>query len=314
MTETPLISICITAFNRAHHLPKVLESIYNLDYPKRQVQLVFHDDGSSDRTYDVFHDFAEKHKNEYNNVVLTRTEPTGEHYNIPRARNKCLSHVKGHAFFVDSDVIVPPEALKLLLEQFKNPKVGEACIPYAYTEEELAAPVRPAEVNIHLGCTLLRDQLLAAIGKLDERFLGTDDFWLYFKAKKLGYKMGIVKNKRCFHMNPRYFSRHLKGKIVNTPKWHLLLFREKLADWELARRYLYYYGILGFAALAILTFTLFPTNLIYGTPLLLALAILVAGGAYHYRSLMRFLIWGLPTGICLCIGLILATLNPKSWR
>jgi glycosyltransferase involved in cell wall biosynthesis len=69
----------------------VLESIFNIDYPKKLLRLVFVDSFSTDGTWETLQQFKEKYEGEYESIILVQTPRRG----VGRARNICLKYVKG---------------------------------------------------------------------------------------------------------------------------------------------------------------------------------------------------------------------------
>jgi cellulose synthase/poly-beta-1,6-N-acetylglucosamine synthase-like glycosyltransferase len=91
MHETlPFITICIPVYNSSWSLNSVLESILNIDYPKRLLRLVFVDGYSTDGTWETLQSFKEKYADQYESIILVRTFKRG----IGRQRNLCLVMLK----------------------------------------------------------------------------------------------------------------------------------------------------------------------------------------------------------------------------
>ncbi len=56
--EPGLVSVIIPTYNRAHFLVEAMDSVWNQTY--RPIELIVVDDGSTDHTQDVLHDWAKK--------------------------------------------------------------------------------------------------------------------------------------------------------------------------------------------------------------------------------------------------------------
>jgi len=125
--KMPFITICMPTYNSMWSLKQVLQSILRLEYPKNLLRLVFVDSFSNDGTYEYLMEFKKKYENLYEKIIIVRTSRRG----VGFARNICLKYVKGWVFWADSDVILAPETLKILLAHFeRDPKVGWARAAY----------------------------------------------------------------------------------------------------------------------------------------------------------------------------------------
>lgn len=106
----------------------MLSCILKLDYDKLRLRLVFVDNYSSDNTASILEDFAVNHGNEFESVVIEKA-----HANIPVARNICFEKASGteYIFFLDSDIVAPPDTIHVLLGDFqKFEKIGMASFPW----------------------------------------------------------------------------------------------------------------------------------------------------------------------------------------
>lgn len=114
----PTISVLIPAYNEARNLPKALNSLINLDYPKNKLEVIVIDNGSTDDTLKV----AKRFK-------LNRCKLKIRIFSLPvrgkvKALNLGLKYAKGEIIGVlDADTIVSKSCLKRMIGYF-NEKVG----------------------------------------------------------------------------------------------------------------------------------------------------------------------------------------------
>lgn len=113
--------------NRAWILPRYIESLQNLDYPEELIEYCFIINDSSDNSFNILSDFAGQTKQQVK--ILTKNfgdkktlnEKRGIysffHLSILRNHllNAFLKSKCDYLFSVDSDILVPPNSLKLLL-------------------------------------------------------------------------------------------------------------------------------------------------------------------------------------------------------
>lgn len=103
-----VISVIISAFNSERTIGKCLTSIYQINYPQEDLEIIVINDGSNDRTQEIIEAYPAK-------VVNTqRLGPAG-------ARNLAVKVAKGEfVAFTDADCIVHREWLIELLKGFNN--------------------------------------------------------------------------------------------------------------------------------------------------------------------------------------------------
>jgi GT2 family glycosyltransferase/glycosyltransferase involved in cell wall biosynthesis len=104
-----LISIVMPAYNRADTIAASIESVLEQSY--RNWELLVVDDGSSDSTSEVVHEFVESIAD--GRIQLIRLEENG---GVSRARNVGIEHAKGEVFaYLDSDNLWEADYLLIML-------------------------------------------------------------------------------------------------------------------------------------------------------------------------------------------------------
>ena len=102
--DKPLVSIVICSYNRAHLLPKTMESVFAQNY--QPVEIVVLDDGSTDNTSDLMKSYGDKiryFKQKNKGIAITRT-------------NACRLAKGEFIAFQDDDDIMPPDRITILYE------------------------------------------------------------------------------------------------------------------------------------------------------------------------------------------------------
>lgn len=110
---TPLITILIPTKNVAPYIDKVLQSIFNLDYPKDRYDVWILDGFSTDGTREIIKKYP---------VIICESKS-----NVPTFYNAVLPKVKGEIIALgDGDALVDPQWLKILISHFDDLKVAGA--------------------------------------------------------------------------------------------------------------------------------------------------------------------------------------------
>ena len=114
----PMVSICIAIHNGARELPRKLQSLDALDYPREKIEVLLYSDGSTDATERVARDAAATDPR-----VRLMSDPVRR--GKPAALNRLSAEAKGEVLIM-TDVRQPlaPGALKALLRSLADPRVG----------------------------------------------------------------------------------------------------------------------------------------------------------------------------------------------
>lgn len=180
-----LVALGMPVYNRADTLPEVLKSILGLDYPKEKLRLIFVDNCSTDGSYELLIRFKSEHGDEFESITVVRRRG-----NIPFARNLCIS-LSGDAsliLFLDSDVKLRPWTLRKLLKLME-----QADIIASYYNGDKPTHVRakgPKYVsNVGMGCTLIKREVIQAIGGFDEGLPVGEDTDFCLRASEAGFRI-----------------------------------------------------------------------------------------------------------------------------
>ena len=113
---TPLVSIIIPAHNEEAGIEAKLQNLLALDYPREEVEILVGSDGSSDRTQEIVERFARE------GVGLISLP---QHQGKSAIQNGLVAVASGEILvFTDADCILPAHALRCLIENFADPRVG----------------------------------------------------------------------------------------------------------------------------------------------------------------------------------------------
>ena len=118
----PHVAIVMPAFNEEAAIAQSLRSLLSLDYPADKLQIVAINDGSSDGTLREL------------NTVAARADGRVSVIDFPENRGKRAAMAAGIratdaeiVAFVDSDSVLEPEAMRILLQGFHDQRVGAIC-------------------------------------------------------------------------------------------------------------------------------------------------------------------------------------------
>ncbi len=115
-----IVSIIIPMYNREKYIAECLESVLCQSYQNFEIILI--DDGSTDRTIEIASQIAE---NESRIKLIIQ-----DHYGVSAARNRGLDLAQGEfVFFLDSDDVIHPELLEILVANLKRSNATIACTP-----------------------------------------------------------------------------------------------------------------------------------------------------------------------------------------
>ena len=115
----PTVAVVTPAFNEEAAIADSIRAVLALDYPEEKLQAFVVNDGSTDGTLEAIRSVADH-------------EPRVQVIDFPQNRGKRAAMAAGMRratdaeiiAFVDSDSVVEPDALRILVQGFADPKVG----------------------------------------------------------------------------------------------------------------------------------------------------------------------------------------------
>ncbi len=109
MSDLPLVSIIMPAFNAARYIGQAIKSVIEQTHPFWELIIV--NDGSTDETESRALGFSDTRIRYF----------VKENGGVPSARNLGLRHMRGEYFiFLDADDVLPPESLRCRIEKFRT--------------------------------------------------------------------------------------------------------------------------------------------------------------------------------------------------
>ena len=112
----PFVTILIAAYNESDHIRKTIQNKLELRYPAEKMEIIVISDGSTDGTDEIVKSF------DTDNVYLIHQEPRA---GKTSALNMAVPRAKGDVIvFSDANSIYDPDALKHLVSNFHDTKVG----------------------------------------------------------------------------------------------------------------------------------------------------------------------------------------------
>lgn len=250
----PTVSILIAAYNEEDSIKQRLENLFELDYPMSQLEIIVASDGSDDATENIVRSFAN------HGVRLLSLPRRGK----IQALNAAAAQATGDILiFSDANSMYEPQALRQLVANFADPKVGGVGGNTIYTEQNNSDSVSSGEnlywnydkwlkemesrtgsiVSAHGAIYAIRRELYQPLSDTAV----TDDFAISTMVIEQGYRLVFEKNARAYEVaipaterefgrKVRMMTRGLRGvmlrkKLLNPFRhgfYSLVLFTHKL--------------------------------------------------------------------------------------
>lgn len=222
--RSPLVSVVIPTYNRAHLLKQSINSV--LDQTFKDIEIIVVDDGSADNTEQLIKDYN------LSNLSYIKHEVNK---GSSAARNSGIKNSKGKFIaFLDSDDIWVKDKLEKQLNTFDNSSADTAVVHCGVqyvdfnTQEPLTQWIIREDVNSNIfnnfGCApgtptmLIKKDALIDVGFFDETIPSHEETELSMRLAKK-YKFALVdeflviaaKNHNQITANPSLF---IKGKEI----------------------------------------------------------------------------------------------------
>ena len=118
LADAPAISIIIAVHNEERNIKAKLIDCFQLDYPPDRIEVIIVSDNSTDRTEEIVREFGVSDPRVRLFIGEGRSGKSA-------AQNLGVQHARGDIlFFTDADTRTRPETLKVLMENFADPKIG----------------------------------------------------------------------------------------------------------------------------------------------------------------------------------------------
>jgi cellulose synthase/poly-beta-1,6-N-acetylglucosamine synthase-like glycosyltransferase len=270
------VSIIVTTFNSEPTIDECLRSILELDYPKRLLEVIVIDGGSTDATTERAKAYPVK-------VVYSQLNP-------PAAYNLVLKDVTNEVIgLIDSDAKVEKMWLRKLVKHLDDPKVaGASGTVETWNRDKLVPRVIGYELNYRyrrLPSTvervatmnlLLKKSVTMEIGGFDEDLPTQYDTDIGARLAEAGYKIAFEPEAVCYHFHRPTLQTFFKQQYKYGQNTWKLYFKhpklakgDKITDWWMNIQPILY----GVAAIFLLASILTGFNIIPSAIFLVLVAI-----------------------------------------
>lgn len=217
----PFVSIVVPVYNRAHEISACLASLQKLDYPELRREIIVVDDASRDHTVSVVRGYDVR--------LIIQPKNMGQ----SAARNAGVQAAKGEIVaFMDSDCTADPNWLRELLPYFNDPRLalvgGYVDTPRGTSRldlyEAVHSPLNMGSKRV-MGkggnsvfyvptCNmLLRKEMYAQTGGLDERLRVGEDVDFCWKLMAMGHRLMYTPKGRVTHKHRNRLFENFKRRF-----------------------------------------------------------------------------------------------------
>jgi glycosyltransferase involved in cell wall biosynthesis len=197
MAELPPISIVVIGRNEEKNLEATFTAIHAIEYPKEQIEVIYVDSNSADRSVEIAKQYADS--------VFTEKHPLPS---AARGRNRGLVAAR-HSIvhFIDGDVQIDPEYIRKAVVVLRNTNIHAVCgfikekTDHFWNRIMSGAWIDPQEGFIHAtaaGGTYRRQALLQMNG-YDERVTLGEETELGERFREAGFKIWSIKDLMGIH-------------------------------------------------------------------------------------------------------------------
>lgn len=198
MRAKPIVSIGVCVRNCEASVKEAIDSVLDQDFPHECMEVIFVDDGSTDRTFAVIQGYASKMDMR---AKVFHTEWKG----LGAARNLAVDNTTGdYIIWVDGDMILPRDHVKKQVEFMQqNPTVAIAKARYGTCPEEnlvglleniafqavdFRYPGRVRSRVLGTGGSIYRVKAIRQVGGFDDQISGVgEDADAEYRVRKAGW-------------------------------------------------------------------------------------------------------------------------------
>ncbi|MBR9683470.1 glycosyltransferase family 2 protein [Candidatus Woesearchaeota archaeon] len=250
LTNFPVVTIAVPAYNEEKTIQKTLKSLINLDYPQKKLEIIAINDGSDDKTKLKIKEIIKKYPKYSIRLIDQENQGKGA------ALNNAIKISRGEFFVcLDADSFAQKNALKKILPHFEENEEVAAVLPCLKSKGgknlvqkmqryEYVVNMFYKELMAKLDCirvtpgpfAVYRKAIIQKIGGFDENNL-TEDLEMALRLQRSNYKIVQTLETNVFTIPPDTFrellkqrNRWYKGSILNTIKYKDMIFKRKFGD------------------------------------------------------------------------------------
>lgn len=231
-----MLSVICPIFNEEKYIAKCIESILAQDYPKKDLEVIFADGMSTDRTREIVIEYASMYP-----FIRLIDNPKRI---VPPALNAAIDASQGDIIMrLDAHASYEPNyfsAISAALDKYGADNAGSICktdvlnrTPKALAiREVLSHPLGVGNSAFRTGINGIREvdtvpfgcwrrSVFSRFGKYDERLVRNQDIELNKRIKAGGGKIVIIPDTYCTYYARENFSKLAKNNYENG-KWNIL--------------------------------------------------------------------------------------------
>jgi len=135
----PFVSLLIPAYNEARTIMQKIENSLRLDYPAERLEIVIASDGSTDATAELARRLADGTRVRLLDFPQNRGKMATLNASVPRLSGDIV-------VFTDATAMLQPDAIRRLVENFADPRVGAVCGRYRSVEAVGSGIGKPEDI------------------------------------------------------------------------------------------------------------------------------------------------------------------------
>jgi glycosyltransferase involved in cell wall biosynthesis len=198
ITSLPFVSFVIPCLNAVRTLDFCLDSIFKVDYPKEQYEVIVVDNGSTDGTLGIV--------KRYDTQGFSRPGLT-----VSALRNYGVLHSKGKILaFLDSDCVIQKDWLMNALKILRDEQIGATGCSYGIPENAswvvkawyLPQQDSPREISfIPSGNLVVPREIFEQVKGFNEQLIAGEDFDFCQRVHTAGYRIIASRLVQAIHLD-----------------------------------------------------------------------------------------------------------------
>ncbi|MFH1126767.1 MAG: glycosyltransferase [archaeon] len=245
ISPLPRVSVIVPAHNEEQTIRGTITSLLSLDYPRKLLDIIIVNDGSTDNTRKIIEQF----KNSQITIINQENQGKGA------ALNNGLKTAKGELVAcLDADSFVEKDTLRLMLPHFIDPEISAVCPMMKvknpknlieksqWLEYLLYAFIKMIMAQIHCinvtpgPFTIYRKKAITDIGGFDEKSI-VEDQEIAYRLQKAHRRIAQSTQGNVYTVSPKTLKelyiqrkRWYKGTLITFYQYRHMLFNKRYGD------------------------------------------------------------------------------------